>query len=203
MSEQPPNEREWTRTEAIRTLRWLGWSAVSFPVAVISYELAHYAAYRYFGFRGPTLHYGSASYAASDAFWRLMESSDITAAAQLVPPWQAGLAATAGLLATYLTVLLCVLGVLRRPHPFWVGLGLIAPLRFLGSVAIVLAVMLGRRGGLGSDEDHVATTGQEPSSSQDLHRFAGGVVSLGTAPPQCVDEREQRFQQCSYWGKEH
>jgi hypothetical protein len=158
-------------------LRWLFWTAASFPIAVLSHELAHYAAYRAFGFQGASLHYGSASYAVSDAFWARMREGDILAASRLLPPRLAGLAAAAGLLATYATVAACVIVARKRPHPFWVGLGLIAPLRFLGSVAVVLGVMLGRRRASGSDEEHVASTLHIPELA--LHAF--GIVVLVAA----------------------
>ncbi|TPW09610.1 MAG: hypothetical protein FD129_2146, partial [bacterium] len=69
------------------------WTAASFPVAVLSHEIAHFAVYRYFGFPEPKLHFGSASFAVGDEFWRRMDAGDIVGATQLVPPWQAGVAA--------------------------------------------------------------------------------------------------------------
>ena len=149
---------ESTHTQATRGLRWLLWTAATFPIAVLSHELAHYIAYRLFDFQGPSLHYGSASYAASDAFWQRMREGNVAAASALIPPWQAGVAAAAGLIATYATVAACIVIARRRPHPFWVGLGLIAPLRFVGSIFVVLGALLGRRRNNGSDEEHVAMT---------------------------------------------
>jgi hypothetical protein len=148
-----------THSATLRSQRicWASWTALAFPVAVLSHELAHYVAYRLFGFPGPALHYGSASHAVSSAFWQLMKAGDIAAASRLLPPWQAGVAAAAGLAASYLTVLACILVARRRPHPFVVGLGLIAAGRFIGSVVVALMVLLGKRGN-GSDEEHVAMT---------------------------------------------
>jgi hypothetical protein len=162
-------------TPATRAVRWLLWTAASFPIAVLSHELAHYAASRAFGFQGVGLHYGSSSYAVSDAFWARMREGNVLAASRLLPPWQAGVAAAAGLLATYATVVVaCVMVARRRPHPFWVGLGLIAPLRFLGSVAVVLGVMLGRHRASGSDEEHVALTLHIPELA--LHALGIAVL---------------------------
>src|SRR4026207_251137 len=77
----------WTRTQAVHTLRWFWWTAAAFPVAVLSHELAHYLGYRGFGFAGSALHYGSASFAAGDPFWKHMREGDIIAATRLLPPW--------------------------------------------------------------------------------------------------------------------
>jgi hypothetical protein len=183
-------------TESIATpakgaLRWLLWTAASFPIAVLSHELAHYAACRVFSFRGASLHYGSASYAVSDAFWARMHEGNILAASRLLPPWQAGVAAAAGLLATYATVAACVLVARRRPHPFWVGLGLIAPLRFLGSVAVVLGAMLGRRRAGGSDEEHVALTLHIPELA--LHALGIAVLIAAWAVLLRIPSRHVRW----------
>jgi len=155
-------------------VRWLVWTAATFPIAVLSHELAHYAAYRAFDFEGASLHYGSASYAVSDAFWERVREGDLVAASLLVPPWQAGFAAGAGLIATYATIALCVVMARLRPHPFWVGLGLIAPLRFLSSVLVVVGTLLGRHHGSGSDEEHVASTFPLPELA--LHALGIAVM---------------------------
>ena len=141
---------------------------------MLSHELAHYVAYRAFCFEGASLHYGSASYAASDAFWTRIREGNLAAASQLVPPWQAGVAAAAGLLATCVTIAACILVVRRRLHPFPVGLGLIAPLRYLGSVFVVVATLLGRQRSNGSDEEHVALTLHIPEMA--LHLLGIAVL---------------------------
>jgi hypothetical protein len=178
-------------TPAKGALPWLLWTAASFPIAVLSHELAHYAAYRAFGFQGASLHYGSASYAVSDVFWQRMREGNVLAASRLSPPWQAGIAAAAGLLATYATVAACVLVARRRPHPFWVGLGLIAPLRFLGSVAVVLGAMLGRRRAGGSDEEHVALTLHIPELA--LHALGIAVLMAAWAVLLRIPSRHVRW----------
>jgi len=169
--------RTWDRAQAGRTARWLWWTALSFPVAVLSHELGHYAAYRCFGLQAPALHYDSASFAGNGEFWHRMRSGDIAAATELVPPWQAGVGAAAGLLASYAAVVACVLVARRRPHPFVVGLGLIAPLRFLGSVFILGAMLLGRGRDFGSDEEHVAMTLHVPALPLHLLGIAMLVVA--------------------------
>ena len=154
------------------TLRWLWWPAASFPVAVLSHELAHYLAYRAFDFPAPALHYASASSAAGDAFWKKMQEGDIVAATQLMVPWQAGVSAAAGLLATYVTVAAALMLTRRRPHPFVVGLGLVAPLRSVGSAVALPFLILGRRSG--TDEEHVAMTLHLPELA--LHVLGIGVL---------------------------
>jgi len=147
--------------------RWMWWTAAAFPVAVLSHEIGHYVAYRAFGFRGAVLHYGSASHAVAGEFWRLMKEGDVAAATLIHAPWQAGVAAAAGLLMTYATIAACVLIARRRPHPFVVGLGLIAAIRFLGSALVVVMFMFGRRQN-GSDEQHVAMTLNVPELAMHL-----------------------------------
>jgi hypothetical protein len=141
---------------------------------VLSHELAHYAVYRWFGFRGATLHFGSASYADSDVFWQQLRAGDIAAATQVVPVWQAGVAYAAGLLATYGTLTACLWVARRRPHPFVVGLGLIAALRFLGSVVVVAKAIFNWGLGNGSDEEHIALALRVPELG--LHML--GIAAL-------------------------
>ena len=146
------NEPSALRTAAT----WAAWGALSFPLAVLLHELGHYLLYIAYDFRDPVLHYGSAGYANSEAFWRHLRAGDVAAAAAIVPPWQAGVATAAGLVSTYLTVAACVLLARRRPHPLIVGLGFVAPLRFLPSVIELVLALLGRNPRTGSDEEHVA-----------------------------------------------
>ncbi len=154
--------------------RWIVWPALSFPLAVLSHEAGHYAAYIAFGFADPALHYGSASFAAGDAFWEQMRAGSTAAAAQIAPLWEVGVASGLGLLASLLTVTACVLIARRRPHPFVVGLGLIAALRYVGSAVVLLMVLFGRRASNGSDEEHVAMTLHVPELALQLL----GVVVL-------------------------
>lgn len=156
-------------------LRWSAWAALSFPAAVLSHEAAHYVSYLAFGFGSPELHYGSAGYEGSSRFWELMRAGDVSGAAAIVTPWQAGAAAAAGVIATYITVLLCVWAVRARPHPFLFGLGLVAPLRFIGSLMILVIALLGKRtGASGTDEGHIAVV--FPVSELALH--LSGVAAL-------------------------
>jgi hypothetical protein len=105
-----------------------------------------------------------------------MHSGEITAASKLYPPHQVGVAALAGILATYVVIALCLFIESRRAHPFWTGLALIAPLRFLGSLFVIIAFLLGRTRSSGSDEEHVAATLHVPEIA--LHVV--GIAALVT-----------------------
>jgi len=83
-----------------------------------------------------------------------------------------------------------MLAVRRRPHPFLVGLGLIAPLRSLGSVAIIVAMVFGRRGNSGSDETHVALTLAVPELA--LHALGVAVVVASWVVLLRIPQREAR-----------
>jgi hypothetical protein len=156
--------------------RWFAWAVASFPVAVLSHESAHYAAYRVFGFSAPQLHFGSASSPAVELFWQRMREGGLASAALVLPPEEVGIAALAGLIATYVVILACVLLAKRRPHPFWFGLGLVAPLRFLGSLFVVVRLVFGVTGRNGSDEAHVA--GTLPLSELLLHLTGIAVLII-------------------------
>lgn len=98
-------------------------------------------------------------------------------------------ASAAGLLLTYVTLIACFLIARRRPHPFVVGLGLTTALRFLGSVVVVARSILGRRGGNGSDEEHVAIALHVPEFGLHLLGLAALAITwvvLCRAPPRDV-----------------
>ncbi len=129
------------------------WSTLAFPIAVLSHEAAHFAAYLVFGFPVPVLHYGSTQFEGQGEFWKMANAGHWEDASAILPPYQVGIACAAGIVASWLVMALCIIVVRRNPHPFFLALGFISTLRFLGGVFIIFAGALGRSG---SDEGHVA-----------------------------------------------
>ena len=122
----------------MRSGRWLArlaGGAIAFPIGVLVHELGHFGAFAAFGFPDPVLRYSSTSWSGSGQFARLIRAGDMEAAAALVQPWQVAVGVAAGAIVTYLTVIACVFAVRRfGPGPFSLvlGVGLVAPLRWLG-----------------------------------------------------------------------
>ena len=87
----------------------------------------------------PVLRFSSTSWSGSGGFARLLRAGDMEAAAALVQPWQVAVGVAAGVIVTYLTVIACVLAVRRfgpGPLSLVLGVGLVAPLRWLGAIPI-------------------------------------------------------------------
>ena len=137
-------------------MRWLradGWvaavvgGALAFPVAVLLHELAHFGAYVAFGFPDPVLRHAATGWSGCGEFGRLIRGGDAEAAAALFDPWQVALAVAAGVIATFLTLIACVVAVRRfGPGPLCLvlGVGLVTPLRWLGAIPILVAKLRGR-----------------------------------------------------------
>lgn len=120
-------------------------AAAAFPIAVLTHELGHLLVYLLLGVPGVELHYASASFAGSEAFWEHIRAGDRARAAQIAPV--AGVAASsgAGLAISFITVLACaVLASRGRTHPFIAGLGLAASLRFLVALPALLVTVRGQ-----------------------------------------------------------
>ncbi len=131
---------------------WLG-GVVAAPVAVLSHELGHFLTFWALGLPGATLHYSSASWRDSDAFYRFVLSGDIAAAAELAPPWQAAAGLGMGLAATYAVVLAaCLLCVKWRAHPAIVAIGYLSNIRIVAPVSIILLAAFGASVSSGCDE---------------------------------------------------
>jgi len=136
---------------------WLLAGVVAFPIAVLSHELAHYLAYRLFDVPGVTLHFGSVSAPVLDLFWERVRSGDRAGAAALVLPWQVTAAAGAGLVATYMTLILCCIGArVAALRPWCVAIGLVAPVRIASGIPTLLAYARAERLFAGTDEGSVA-----------------------------------------------
>jgi hypothetical protein len=121
-----------------------------------------------FRFKSPTLHYASSGFSTADAFWLRVAAGDTAGAAAVEPPGQVATAAAAGLVATWLTIGACVWLAPRRPHPFVIGLGLSAPLRY---VPLLLILASGRRSS-GTDAGHV----QAPVHVPDIALYVVGLA---------------------------
>lgn len=152
----PPMDGTVGERSAITWIKWAGWAALSFPVTVLSHELAHFLSYVVFGFPGAALHFSSSSYAVETALWKHMGDGDRAGAAALLPLGRVGIAAILGPIVSALTIVLCVWLAKRKPHPFLLGLLLTVPLRSLASVIVLFGLLLGRTRGGGSDEAHAA-----------------------------------------------
>ena len=90
------------------------------------------------------------------------------AAAALVQPWQVAVGVAAGAIVTYLTVIACVLAV-RRFGPgllsLVLGVGLVAPLRWLGAIPIFALKLRGKlRAPSNTDEGWLAALTGIPES---------------------------------------
>ena len=136
---------------------WLGAAIIAVPLGVLLHELGHFLAYWAFGFQGVALHYASSTHSVERAFWQLVFRGNIDAAALLLPLWKVGLATTAGIAITYLvTIACCVFAARKGPHPLVIALGVFAPVRFLSGLPTVVAIISGKRPGIGTDEAHLA-----------------------------------------------
>lgn len=146
-----------TRDIVAHPWRWAFAAIISFPVAVLSHEAAHWSVARSFDFPDATLHYGSSSYTTAAAFWKHVYDGNLAFAGALHPLWQPTLVAAAGLFVSYGTIAWCCRRVfVHGATPFVVALGVIASLRFLGGVPLLLARLLGRANRPHTDESHVA-----------------------------------------------
>lgn len=106
---------------------------------MLVHELGHFGAFVAFGFPDPVLRYASSGWSGSGEFASLMRAGDVEAAAALVQPWQVAVGVAAGVIVTYLTIIACVLAVRRfgpGPLSLVLGVGLVAPLRWLGAIPI-------------------------------------------------------------------
>ena len=147
LADQTTNpQRSW---EWLRSGRWLAGvvgGAIAFPVAVLVHELGHFGAFAAFGFPDPVLRFASTSWSGSGEFARLIRAGDVEAAAALVQPWQVAVGVAAGAIVTYLTVIACVLAVRRfgpGPLSLVLGVGLVAPMRWLGAIPILASKLRG------------------------------------------------------------
>ncbi len=141
----PHQPAEW-----LRSGRWLAavtGGAIAFPIAVLVHELGHLGAFAAFGFPDPVLRFSSTSWSGSGEFARHIRAGDVEAAAALVQPWQVAVGVAAGVIVTYLTVIACVLAVRRfgpGPLSLVLGVGLVAPLRWLGATPIFASKLRGK-----------------------------------------------------------
>ena len=150
--------------------RWwagVGGGAIAFPIAVMVHELGHFGAFFAFGFPDPVLRYASAGWAGSGEFTRLFRAGDVEAAAAIAEPWQIAVSSAAGPIVTYLTVIACVLAVRRfGPGPLFLflGIGLVAPLRWLIAFPILALKLTGERRLSNVDEGSLAMVSGIPES---------------------------------------
>lgn len=128
-----------------RALPWTGAGLVAFPSVVLLHEIGHYLCFRAFRFPGAVMHYASADYTGSSLFERRLLLGDVTGAASIVPISEVAIATAAGLLITYLCVILAGWWTARHsPHPLVVAIGLASPLRFISLRWLLFDLVAGR-----------------------------------------------------------
>ncbi len=96
-----------------------------------------------------------------------MRAGDVEAAAALAEPWHIAVAAAAGPVVTYLTVIACVLAVRRfgpGPLALVLGIGLVAPLRWVIAFPILAMKLTGERRTSNVDEGSLALITGIPES---------------------------------------
>jgi hypothetical protein len=136
---------------------WIGTAIIAVPLGVLLHELGHFLAYWAFGFQGVALHFASATHSVERTFWQLVFTGRVAAAAELLPLWKVCLATAAGIGFTYLvTIACCIFATWKSPHPLVIALGVFAPVRFLSGLPTVVAILSGKRAGIGTDEAHLA-----------------------------------------------
>ena len=167
----------------------VGGGAIAFPVAVLLHELAHFGTFTLFGFPDPVLHFASTGWTGSGRFRTLIRAGDLEAAAAIAEPWQVAVGVAAGPIASYLTVIACVLAVRRfGPGPLCLvlGVGLVTPLRWVGAIPILVMKLRGMRFISGTDEGWLsAVTGipESPLFLLGLTCLSLGYWYLATAIP--------------------
>jgi hypothetical protein len=139
--------------------RWLWIAAVALPtgpIAILLHELGHLIFFLAFHAPGTTLHYASADWASSDRFWELASAGNLAGAAALLPLRVEGFSLLGGILATYLTVFVCVIAARRTPRPFVLALGLAATSRLVSAVLVLGVIVVGIQAHPGTDEARLA-----------------------------------------------
>ena len=177
----------------------IGGGALGFPIAVVVHELGHFGSYVAFGLPDPVLRYASVSWAHSGEFRSLMRAGDVEAAAALAEPWHIAVAAAAGPVVTYLTVIVCVLAVRRfgpGPLALVLGIGLVAPLRWVIAFPILAMKLTGERRTSNVDEGSLALITGIPESLLLLLGLACLVVRI-LVPVQGDSSRAQGGNPCS------
>lgn len=120
-------------------LRWWIWGAVSAPPTILLHELGHFLVYRGMGFPGAALHYGSAGYRGSGAFFRAVMEGDLAAAAESASVWGVATALAMGLVATYVVVFACCyLCAKWKPHPLLVAMGYLSNVRIVAALLVLV-----------------------------------------------------------------
>ena len=133
----------------------VGGGALAFPIAVLLHELGHFGAYAASGLPDPVLHYSSASWSGAAEFTRLFRAGDLEAATAIAEPWQEAVGSAGGPIASYLTIIACVLAIRRfGPGPLSVvlGIGLVTPFHWTWTIPILYLRLRGAEVTWGPDE---------------------------------------------------
>lgn len=88
---------------------WFLAAALAAPLGIVLHEAAHFLAAVAFGFQGAVLHFASSGYSASEAFWRTYLPGSSETAAHILPVWQVGTVAAAGVVFTWVLAIAAAL----------------------------------------------------------------------------------------------
>jgi hypothetical protein len=95
--EPPATKPLWLRLGST----WFFAAALAGPLGIVLHEIVHFLTAVAFGFEGAALHFASAGYADHDAFWRAYLDESSEAAGHVLPVWQVGAVAAAGVVFTW------------------------------------------------------------------------------------------------------
>ena len=155
--------RQWLRGG--KWLAQVGGGTIAFPIAVLLHELGHFAAYTAFGFPDVVLRFASVGWKGSGKFISLIRAGDVEGATAIAQPWQVAVGAAVGPIVTCLTVIACVLAVRRLgPLSLILGVGLVAPLRWLVAIPLLAQKLRGERRNSNVDEGWIAEVTGIPES---------------------------------------
>ncbi len=81
---------------------WFLAAVIAAPLGIVLHEAAHFLAAVAFGFEGASLHFASTDYAGREAFWQAYFNGSAEAARRILPVWQVGVVAIAGVAFNWL-----------------------------------------------------------------------------------------------------
>ncbi len=101
----PVSHADWIRLGHT----WFLAAVVAAPLGIVLHEAAHFLTAVAFGFDGASLHFASTGYAGREAFWQAYFNESPEAAARILPVWQVGVVAVAGVVFTWVLAVVSAL----------------------------------------------------------------------------------------------
>lgn len=140
---------------ATKLVKYIAIALVVVPLSIVTHEFGHYAVYKAFGASNVVLH----------AF-------SVSAEKEALSPLQIALAAITGPVITYITIAAAIYFTRKKYSPFWVCVGLAAP---IGRIVNFIYV-------------YFRAAGDDPNPNFDEFNFsrAIGIDPLGLAAITCV-----------------